>query len=61
MANDRSGALGFVPFLEPETPDNPYQDRFVAGFKGSDGLHTTPAHTLRASIPDTKKPRGRNY
>jgi hypothetical protein len=38
MANDRSGALGFVPFLEPETPDNPYQDRFVAGFKDSDGL-----------------------
>ena len=37
MANDRSGALDFVPFFEPEASDNLYPDRFVAGFKGSDG------------------------
>lgn len=37
MANDRSDAQDFVTFFEPETPDHLNQDRFVAGFKDSDG------------------------
>jgi hypothetical protein len=37
MTDDQPGTMRLVPFLEPENPDYPHQDRFVAGFKDADG------------------------